>query len=139
VTRFEVLFVRLANVLVGGTGLVYGWLRYLAAPDDEFSVAHPWQAAAQHLHVLAAPLLVFAVGLVWRGHVWLGYRLGNGVRRPSGILLAGLAAPMIVSGYLIQVAVEPAWRTAWVALHLATSALWLVGALAHQIGRRPRS
>jgi hypothetical protein len=135
-TRFEAWFVHVANLLVAGTGLAYAWFRYFAAPLDEFSAAHPGQSAAQHLHVLAAPLLVFAVGLLWRPHVWLGIRLGNGPRRRSGILLAALAAPMIGSGYLLQVAVEPAWRRAWIALHVAVSLVWVLATVAHQLGRR---
>jgi hypothetical protein len=138
-TRLEALFVHLANLLVGGTGLAYAWFRYFAAPVDELSVVHPWQGTAQHLHVLAAPLLVFAVGLVWRTHVWLGIRLGNGARRRSGILLAALAVPMIASGYLLQVAVEPGWRQAWIVVHVTASAIWILGTLAHQLSRRPRS
>ena len=137
-TRLEALFVHLANLLVGGTGLAYAWYRYFAAPIDELSAVHPGQPVAQHLHVLAAPLLVFAVGLLWRTHVWLGIRLGSGAHRRSGILLAALAAPMIASGYLLQIAVEPGWRTAWIGIHVAASLLWIAGTLAHQLSRRPQ-
>jgi hypothetical protein len=137
-TRLEALFVHLANLLVGGTGLAYAWYRYFAAPIDELSAVHPGQPVAQHLHVLAAPLLVFAVGLLWRTHVWLGIRLGSGARRRSGILLAALAAPMIASGYLLQIAVEPRWRTAWIGVHVAASLLWIAATLAHQLSRRPQ-
>lgn len=137
-TRFEAWLVHLANLLVGGTGLVYAWCRYVAVPADEFALVHPWQAAAQHAHVLAAPLLVFALGFIWRAHVWAGFRLGSPGRRRSGVTLLALAAPMIASGYLLQVAVEPPWRRGWIAVHVATSALWLAGTLAHQLTPRPR-
>lgn len=135
-TRFEAWLVHLANLVVGGTGLAYAWFRYFAAPLDELSAVHPGQSVAQHLHVLAAPLLVFAVGLLWQTHVWLGIRLGNGPRRRSGVLLAGLAGPMIASGYLLQIAVEPAWRRAWIAVHVGLSLVWIVATVAHQLGRR---
>lgn len=137
-TPLEVWFVRLSNLLVGGTGLVYAWFRYVAVPIDEFSAVHPGQAAAQHLHVLAAPLLVFAVGLVWKTHVWLGLRLGNGVRRRSGVALVTLAVPMIASGYLLQIAVEPGWRGAWIAVHLTASVFWCAGAFVHLAKGRQR-
>ena len=62
-TRAEAWLQHLANVLVGGTGLVYGWMRYFAEPADEFSVVnHPWQPDLHSLHVITAPLLVFASG-----------------------------------------------------------------------------
>lgn len=136
-TRFEAWLVHLANLLVGGTGLVYAWFRYFAAPVDEFSAVHPAQGLAQHAHVLTAPLLVFALGLIWRGHVWAGFRLGSAARRRSGVALLALAAPMVASGYLLQVAVEPAWRQAWIVVHVTASLAWIVGTLAHQLTPRP--
>ena len=69
-SRSERLFLHVANGLVGGTGLVYAAMRYLMNPTDEWSVVnHPWQPHVQHLHVLVAPLLVFAAGLIWSRHV----------------------------------------------------------------------
>ena len=45
-------------------------MRYLMEPTDLFSVVnHPWQPTLQHLHVLVAPLMVFAVGLIWKKHI----------------------------------------------------------------------
>jgi len=38
----------------------------------------------------------------------------------------------VVSGYLVQTAVDGGWRRVWVAVHLAASALWLLGYLVHQ-------
>lgn len=123
----------LANAAVAGTGLAYAWMRYLLVPADEWAVVnHPWQPAIQHLHVLAAPLLVFAVGLVWSSHV-VG-KLRNGRRnRSPGIGLALLFVPMAASGYLLQVAVDPAWRQRWIWIHLATSALWIAFFVVHQL------
>lgn len=137
-SRLELGFHHLANVLVGGTGLVYAWFRYAAEPPDPFALVHPALPAWQHAHVVAAPLLVFAIGLVWTGHAWLGLRLETPRRRASGVALLATAAPMVFSGVLLQVGVDPAWRRVWVAVHLAASALWLGGYLAHQLrSRRP--
>lgn len=138
-SRWEVRLLQLANLLVGATGLVYAWLRYFAAPVDEFSAVHPWQAPVQHAHVLAAPLLVFALGLFWRAHAVAGLRLGAPERRRSGTTLLASAAPMVLSGYLLQTAVEPTWRKAWIALHVATSTLWLLGATVHLLQKRRRT
>jgi len=138
-SRLEAWFLHAAHVLVGGTGLLYALVRYYLAPDDPFAAVHPWQPPVQHAHVWTAPLLVFGLGLLWRGHAWYFLRLGAPERRGSGLALLLAAAPMVVSGYLLQTAVAPAWRTAWIAVHLAASALWLAGYLAHQLGpHRPR-
>jgi len=133
VTRAEIAFVHLANALVGVTGAVYAVMRYFMTPADEWAVVnHPWQPHVQHLHVLVAPLMVFAVGLIWSRHV--SSRLRNGREgRGTGLGLLVAFVPMVVSGYLIQVAVEPSWRSAWIGVHLASSALWLVVFVAHRI------
>jgi hypothetical protein len=137
-SRTEAWLCHAANLLVGGTGLVYAWFRYFARPVDELAIVHPWSSPAQHAHVLAAPLLVFALGLVVRGHVVAGLRLGIRERRRSGLLLVAGALPMVLSGSLIQVAIEPAWRRAWVVVHLAASGLWLAATVAHQLSSRRR-
>jgi hypothetical protein len=137
VTKAEAWLNHVANVLVGGTGLVYGWMRYFAEPADEFSVVnHPWQPDLQHLHVLLAPLLVFAGGVIWSRHVWARVRSGFKPRRPSGLMLTGALFPMIASGYLLQVAVDETWRTVWVWVHGVVSCLWLIGYGVHQLSSR---
>ena len=106
-SRVEAWFLHFATGLVGVTGLVYAWMLYLLVPADSFAVAHhPLQPLTQHLHVLTAPLLVFAVGLVWRRHVWGPYRLGLRDRRRTGITVAATFLPMAASGYLLQTAVD---------------------------------
>ncbi len=131
---FERWMLHVSNLLVGGTGLVYAWTIYLARPADPYALAnHPWQPHAQHLHVLFAPLVVFAAGLVWRRHIWSHFRQGVRGRRRSGVSLLLTLVPMVVSGYLIQTAVDEGWRKVWVAVHLATSGMWLLAYLGHQI------
>jgi hypothetical protein len=136
-TRAEAWLQHVANVLVGGTGLVYGWMRYFVRPADPFAVVnHPWQPDVQHLHVVTAPLLVFACGLIWSRHVWVRVRSGFRARRPTGLALAASLVPMVASGYLLQVAVDEAWRTAWAWIHAVVSCLWIAAYLVHQLSRR---
>ena len=97
-SRGEAWLVHVANLLVGGSGLVYAYFRYVARPDDPFALLHPLAGLWQHLHILVAPTLVFAVGMIARPHVWTGLRLGMPRRRRSGLLLIGVAAPMLVAG-----------------------------------------
>jgi hypothetical protein len=133
-SRWEALFLHLSTLLVGGTGLVYAWMIYLVKPSDPYAlVNHPWQPQVQHLHILTAPLLVFAAGLIWRRHVWAGWKRGIPDRQRSGVSLALTLLPMVLSGSLIQTAVEERWRHIWVIVHLAAAALWLLGYLVHQV------
>lgn len=135
-TRGQALCLHVATLLVGGTGLVYGWMRYLLEPADEFSlVHHPREPLLQELHVLSAPLLVFACGLVWSEHVWQRVRSGHRARRRTGLLLFTLFLPMVLSGYLLQVSTSEGLRALAVWTHACGSGLWLVGYLAHQCVR----
>jgi len=138
-SRFEAWMLHVSTLLVGGTGVVYAWMIYLVKPSDPYSVVnHPLQPQTQHLHVLVAPLLVFATGLVWRRHVWSQWRRGIAQGRWSGLWQVFLLVPMIASGYLLQTAVDGGWRKIWVGIHLAASALWLLGYLVHQITHQMR-
>lgn len=140
--RWEAWSVHGSTIVVGATGLVYAWMRYLLEPVDPYAVVnHPLQPQVQHLHVLAAPLLVFAAGLIWKNHVWNHFTRGVRGGRRSGLSLLLTLAPMVASGYLIQTTVTEGWRKAWIALHLATSAVWLVVYATHAVAsaRRKRS
>ncbi len=133
-SRIEAWFMHISTILVGGTGVVYAIMKYLMDPADAFSVVgHPWQPGVQYLHIMAAPFAVFAIGLIWKNHAYDHYRRGLTTGRRSGISLILSMAPMVVSGYLIQVSVGETWRTAWIVVHCITSFLWITGYLAHQV------
>lgn len=133
--HFDRTLFYLAHALVAGTGLAYALFHYAVRPVDPYALVHPWQPLTQHAHVWAAPVLVFTFGHFFYHHAWAGWRSGLQERRRSGVAMLFTGLPMILSGYLIQTAVEPAWRTAWVVTHLATSGIWLAGALAHRLAR----
>lgn len=124
-------------LLVSVTGVLYGVMRYLLDPVDPFSVVnHPWQGDVQHLHILVAPLLVFAVGLIWRRHILLHWQDGVKTGRRSGVEVILTTTPMVASGYLIQTTVTDSGRLAWIIIHCTTSGLWVAGYLIHQIASR---
>jgi len=130
---FERQILYLANLLVVGTGVAYAAMRYLMKPADEWAVInHPWQPHVQHLHLLVAPLLVFACGLVWRRHIATNWA-NSEHRQFSGHGLVLMLIPMVVSGYLIQTTVTDGWRQAWIVVHLVTSGAWLFAMLGHAI------
>ncbi len=135
-SAFERWSLHLAAWTTAGSGLLYGWLRYFGRRAGEFGPEpHPWQAALQHLHVLAAPLLVLALGAVLKGHVSPRIRDGSRGSRGSGLLLLAGLAPMVLGGAAVQVAADPAWRTLWAWVHGGSSLVFLGAYLAHLVGR----
>src|SRR5262249_18552710 len=95
VTALERSLVHASTLAVAATGLAYAAFKHLMVNDDPFSaVNHPLQPWALKLHVLAAPVLVFAVGMIFKDHVVAKYR--NGVTRASrrsGVLLLATTLP----------------------------------------------
>lgn len=121
----------LAALLTAGTGVMDGLLRWFGQRAGEFGPEpHPWLPAAQHLHVLTAPLLVFALGVMVKGHLQARLRKGPEGRR-TGLGAALLIAPMVLSGYGIQVVTEPAWRTGLAWAHGLSAGLFLLAYLGH--------
>ena len=132
----------LGALLTGLSGLLYGWLRYYGRVQGEFGIEpHPLQALVQHLHVLAAPLLLFALGMTVRGHLATKLRAGSREGRRTGLGLGFLIFPMGAAGYLVQVATAPGWRLAWAWVHGVTSLLFLITYLVHGVRAwlKPRS
>ena len=127
-------FLHASVLATAGTGAVYAWMRWWLLPVDEFAVVnHPWQPAVQHLHVLAAPLLVFAVGLVWSAHALPRLRERHPARRRTGLVLVLLLWPMVLTGVLVQVATDERWRAVAGYAHGVASALWTAGYGGHAL------
>ena len=138
-TRFERITVNSSTAIVGFSGVVYGVMKYLMTSSDPFSVVnHPLQPWMLDLHVLGGPLMIFAVGLVTREHIFGQLRKrSNGRGRTSGMIALSCLLPMIATGYLIQVFTDETARFTCVVLHLSTGAVYLGVFFAHTvIGRR---
>lgn len=135
-TTTEKLLLWGSTALVGGTGLVYAWMKYLLTPADPYAaVHHPLQPLVLKIHLVAAPFLVFAVGLVFTQHIWKQLRSGlkRGRRTGTGTILT--LVPMVLSGYLIQAVTSESWLWWLAAVHLTTGTLFVVGFAAHQGSR----
>jgi len=126
--------------LVTITGAAYWVMKDLMPRTDPFSVlGHPWQPHALGAHVLIAPLLVFGLGLIARDHILEGVRNGGrGGNGRSGLITLLLAAPMVASGYLLQVVTSPGARRWMTLIHLATGAVFAAVFAAHLVTARRR-
>lgn len=125
---------RLGALFTGLSGLAYGWLRYYGRVQGEFGLEpNHLQGLVQHLHVLAAPVLLFSLGMTVRGHLAMKLRTGAREGRHTGLGLSLLILPMVAAGYLVQVATAPAWRLAFAWVHGVASLFFLVAYLAHGV------
>jgi len=133
-TRFERIMLWGSTLLVGVSGVVYGGMKYFMTTDDPYAVInHPLQPLFLKIHIVSTPLLVFAVGVVFTQHIWKQYRGGLQRSRRSGIWLLMALGPMILSGYLIQAVTGERVLFWLVAVHLATSVIYLLGFGLHQV------
>lgn len=123
-----------STALVAISGFAFLGLKYLVAPADPYAIVNsPWQPFFLKLHILTAPLLVFAVGLVFLRHIWNQLRSGRPGGRRTGIAVLGVLVPMIATGYLLQTVSsrEAAW---WVALaHIVTGVAYVAAVAGHQL------
>ena len=138
-SRFEHGLLWISTGLMGATGAVYCVMKYLMTTDDPYAVVHhPWQPFFLKAHVVAAPLLVFAVGAIFSTHIWKQWRSDGGSGKRSGGAVVLWAAPMVLSGYLIQtVTTEPFLRGIAIA-HIALGAAFVAAIAAHQLSAKAR-
>lgn len=130
----ERLMVNLSTALVAASGVTYAVMKYLLAPPagDPFAVVnHPLQPWMLSAHVLSSPALIFAIGLIAQDHILTRYRNGNGTGRATGLLALLCLAPMIATGYLIQVFTHETARQACVVIHLTTGLIYVGLFIAH--------
>ena len=136
-TPRQARFAHLSSLLVGVSGIALFVLKDLVVIEGEFGPeSHYLEDDVQAAHILTAPALVFACALIWQEHVWAKFKSGARARRRTGLLLLSLLAPMILSGYLLQVSYSEPWREIWRVTHLVSSLVWLVAYGAHQLSPR---
>lgn len=139
--RFEKWSVWSTTLLTAATGIGFYWTKYLAVSTDPFSVInHPLQPVFLKLHILVAPLFLFALGTVAIRHIWRHIRTGVRHSRKSGLITALSVGPMILTGYLLQVLTGEGWLRAMALSHVGFGLLYLSGIGLHQwFLRRPES
>lgn len=120
-------------MVVGATGVVYWWMDRMMEPVGEWAVInHPLQPWVLKAHIVTAPLLVFAVGLIAVDHVWKHFRGRIRLGRWSGLSAMWMFAPMVVTGYLIQAVTHATWLALVAWLHIGTGAAYVTALALHQ-------
>ncbi len=138
-SRFEkwCLGLTTAATAVTGTGLLL--TKYLMQSDDPWAVInHPLQPWFLKIHILVAPTLVFAVGLIATRHIWPHFKAGLRAGLRSGTMTALVTVPMVLSGYFIQTMTEPGWLKGIAVTHIATGFLFTAAFIGHRVRVRWR-
>ena len=126
-----------AITAISGVGLL--WTKYFVEASDPWAVVNsPLQPWLLRSHLVAAPFLVFAIGLITTKHIWRHFRAAPRVGRRTGVTTGLVIFPMIISGYLIQVITGRGWLAAMVIAHIATGLLYAAGLTLHQVAIRSR-
>jgi len=122
------------NIVVAITGFAYFYMKYALSSDDPFAVInHPWQSSALSLHVVFAPLVILLFGIVLRSHIIKKLAFNDRSNRRTGWISLITFSTMALSGYFLQVATSVAWLKVFVALHIGTSIVFLIGYGAHLV------
>lgn len=138
-SRLQVAYVQLCVLLTAGTGIVFAWMKYGMKSDDPFAVVnHPWQPFMLAAHVVVAPLLLFGFGWIFNEHIWPRFRNHAATKRKSGTWSMAAIAPMVLSGYLLQVSTGETTRQAMAIAHWISSGVFVLGYGVHII-LKPRS
>lgn len=138
-TRFEKILTWSSIAVVSLTGFVYAWMKFLMEPTDPWAVVnHPLQPFVLKLHIVTAPFLVFAIGILFARHILPQLRARARTARLSGTSAAWLIVPMVLSGYLIQAITHATLLQAMVLVHLATGSIFALAAGGHWLSARLR-
>ena len=142
-TRAQVVTLQIAVALTAITGVVFAFIKYgmkyAMKSDDPFAVVnHPLQPWMLSAHVVVAPLAVFAFGWIFGNHILPAFANGSR-KRPSGVSAMWLLAPMVVSGYLMQVSTADALRHAMAVAHWISSGAFVIAYVVHIFFRRALS
>ena len=132
ISRFErwLLWLSTAGTLV--TGVAYWWMKDMMTAAEPWAVInHPLQPWMLKAHILVAPVLVFAVGLITTRHIWKHFRQGVKKGRRSGLIAAATFAALVVTGYVLQVVTGETLLRVLGWTHLGLGIIYSAGLAAH--------
>ena len=131
-TRVEKVAVWGSTLATTVTGVGFFWTKYLVESDQPWAVInHPLQPWLLKAHILVAPLLVFAVGMITLRHIWRHVQSRTDWGRRTGLFAMATVAPMIITGYLIQAVTHPIWLQGTAILHIVTGTAFALAVALH--------
>lgn len=118
------------------SGAAWLLLRYFLRPAGEFGeMPHPLEPWVMRLHGLGAFAALWLLGQLWIVHVVPSWRSH---RRGTGILLSGVMAALVVTGYLLYYAGDESLRSLVAIAHWAIGLALIAPLLFHSLRHRSR-
>ena len=131
--RLEAWLLHLSTIVLTVTGAVYAYTHYLMKSADPFSVINsPLEPYMLDIHIIAAPVLVVAIGIILHSHILFKIENGSRAARKSGLILIPLFLIMAASGYILQITSGVINRIFFWA-HLVSGSLWALIYAAHHL------
>jgi hypothetical protein len=131
--RLEAWLLHLSTIVLTITGAVYAYMHYLMKSADPFSVINsPIEPYLLDIHIIAAPMLVVAIGIILHSHILFKIEGGSRAARKSGLILIPLFLIMAVSGYVLQIT-SGAMNRIFFWCHLVSGSLWALVYAAHHL------
>lgn len=107
-TRFQRWFLYLSTAAATVSGVGYFYMKRFMTPTEPWAVInHPLEPWLLKAHILTAPVMLFAVGLITTQHIWRSLKSSLPTGRRTGIAAAATFGPLVLSGYLIQTVASP--------------------------------
>ncbi|MDX1495692.1 MAG: hypothetical protein R3253_16605 [Longimicrobiales bacterium] len=107
-TRFQRWFLYLSTAAATVSGVGYVYMKRFMTPTDPWAVInHPLEPWFLKAHILTAPLMLFAVGLITTQHIWRSLKSSLPTGRKTGVAAAATFGPLVLTGYLIQAVASP--------------------------------
>ena len=129
-TRFQRWFLYGSTLVTAASGITYFVMKRWLEPVDAWAVInHPLEPWALKVHILSAPLMLFAVGLITTQHILRSLKSSLPTGRRSGLIAWYAFGPLVLSGYLIQAITSPLSLEvlAWAHLVLGIGAAGAIG------------
>ncbi|MBD66312.1 MAG: hypothetical protein CME62_13965 [Halobacteriovoraceae bacterium] len=135
-TKAERKYFLLLSFTIFIQGLIYFIFKEFFQIETTFGPRpHALTSSLLHIHILIVPLMVFALGYLFKVHIL--EKLKRKKRRKSGITGLILFLLMILSGYLLQMGLELQTTRVIAIFHITVSVLWFGQLLWHS--RKARS
>lgn len=139
-TRFQRWLLYVSTAVATVSGVVYFVMKRFMTPADPWAVInHPLEPWMLKLHILSAPVMLFAVGLITAQHIWRSLKSSLPTGRVTGVTAALVFGPLVISGYLIQTVSTPLWLDILGWTHLALGLVCAAAVFGHRVavhGRR---